>query len=176
MSAVGHNDVLVEKVPAGSARRIPTQLPDVDRVAQYVLNGPVLKRIAAVGADAHSVQFSGDDVYALAGQEAVKDTPDIDGLCLVRDEPAILGAVAEGGGGLELPALRVDPHAPLDLLAQPNGVKFVHPLDDTLNEGAEGTGNQRLRHAHHIDTALGAQDGFVEDAFLLVSGEARVFP
>lgn len=176
MAAIGHDDVLVEEVSPGPPLWIPAELPDVDRIAKDVLHGPVLEGIAPVSADAHGIEFPGDDIDALAGQEAVEDAADVNSFFLIGDQYAVLDAVAKGGGGLEPPALRVDFHAALDLLAQPDGVKFVHPLNDALDEGAEGTGDQRLGDAHHVDVALGTQDGFVEDAFLLVPGEARVFP
>lgn len=176
MVGVGNDDVFVEKVPAGPARGVPAELADIDGIAEDIFYRAVFKPVAPVGADAQTVEFLGDGKETLAGKEAVEDAAHQLGLFFLRDQTAILYAVAEGGRALQLPPLGVDGHAALDLLAQADGVKFIHPLDDALNERAEGSGDQRLGDAHHVHAALGAEDGFIEDALLLVPGEAGVLP
>ena len=55
MLAVSNNDILIGEVSASPSRRIPTELADVDRIAEYILYSTVLERIATVSADTHCV-------------------------------------------------------------------------------------------------------------------------
>ena len=174
--AIGHNDVLVEKIPAAPAAGVPPELADIDRVADDILNGAVLKSVPPVGAHAQVIQLFGNLVDPGSGHKAVKNAADVGGFLWQGNELATLCAVAKGGGGLQLAPVGVHRHGAFDLLAQADGIKLVHPLDDALDETAEGPGDERFRDADHVDAALGPEDRLVKNALLLVAGKAAVFP
>lgn len=176
VASVGGDDVFVEKVPAGAAGGVPSEFPDINRVAQNILYRAVFKGVPAVGANAAGVEIPGDGIKPLAVCKGLKDFPDKGSLFRDRNECAVFRAIAEGRRGLELALLGVDGHGALDLLGEPDGVKFIHPLNDALDQGTEGTGDERFRNGHHIHAAFGAENGFIEDTLLLVSGEAAELP
>ena len=59
---------------------------------------------------------------------------------------------------------------------QADGVKFIHPFNDSLNQAAKGAVNDWLRNADYINPVFSAEHGFVYNAFLLISGKAGKFP
>ena len=176
MAAVGGDDILVKEIPPGPAGGVPAQLPNIDGIADDILHGPVLKRIAPMGAHAHGVQLPGDGVEALAGDKTVEDPADQLRLLFLRDQGAVFHPIAEGGRGLELSPAGVDLHAALDLLAQADGIELVHPLNDSLNERTKVAADQGLGDADHVHAALGAEDGLIKNALLLVPGETGELP
>lgn len=176
VASVGGDDVFVEKVPAGAAGGVPSEFPNINRVAKYILYRAVFKGVPTMGANAAGVEISGDGIKPLAVCKGLKDFPDKGSLFRDGDKCSVFRPVAEGRGGLELALLGVDGHRSLDLLGEPDGVKFIHPLNDALDQRAEGTGDERFRNGHNIHAAFGAEDGLIENAFLLVPGEAAELP
>lgn len=66
-------------------------------------------------------------------------------------------------------------HAALDLAGQIDAIEFVEPLDDALDQRAEGTVDDGLGDRFDLDVIL-RQHALVKDALLLVAGEAAEFP
>ena len=102
VASVGGDDVFVENVPAGAAGGVPSEFPNINRVAKYILYGAVLKGVPAVGANAAGVEISGDGVKPLAVCKGLKNFTDKGSLFRDRDKCAVFRAIAEGRGGLEL--------------------------------------------------------------------------
>ena len=66
-------------------------------------------------------------------------------------------------------------HAAHHFPGEADGVVFVHPLDDPLDQGAKRSVDKWLGHAHHIDVVL-FQEWFVHNGFLLIPGKTGEFP
>ena len=173
---VGENDILIGEVPAGAARGVPPEFADIDGVSDDILNGTAFERVPPVGTDTAGIEGAGDGRVALAVREGLENLLDQRGLFRDGDQHPVLHAVAEGGRGLQLALLGVDGHGALDLLGEADGVKFVHPLNDALDQRAERPGDQRLGDGHDVHAALGAEDGFIENALLLVPGKSGKLP
>ena len=66
-------------------------------------------------------------------------------------------------------------HATQDLTRQSNGIVFIHPFDDALNQAAERSLNQWFRYTDHVYIIL-LEHTLVYDRLFLVTGETTEFP
>ena len=80
--------------------------------------------------------------------------------------------IAEGRGGLELSPAGLFRHALPDFLPQVDGVVLCHSLQHGFQNEAHPVVLQMLGDAHHLDPALPAEHGLVDNAVLPVPGEA----
>ena len=173
---VGDDAVLVLEISACPAGRRPAELAEVDGVIQDIINGTVFKGIPTVRADATGTKIFRDAKHGITGDEAPEDLPDDLGFFRDDDQLPVFYAIAEGWCSLQGAILCIDGHGAFDFLRKADGVEFVHPLNDPLDQAAEGASDQRLGDGHHIDLALAAQDGFIENGFLLIAGKAGELP
>lgn len=158
------------------ALRRPAHAADVDRVCEHVAHGAVLPCAAALRLDAEAVQLFRDGHDRAAGKEIAVDHADDLGLLRLNDELSVFIGVADrrGADGAALPhALG---HAAAHFGAEVHAVKRVEPLDDALDQPAERPLDQRLGDADDVDAVLLFEQRLIDDAFLLIAGEAREFP
>ena len=66
-------------------------------------------------------------------------------------------------------------HATQDLTRQSNGIVFIHPFDDALDQAAERSLNQWFRYTDHVYIIL-LEHTLVYDRLFLVTGETTEFP
>ena len=179
VSGVADNRVRVGEVAPGLARRRPAYFPDVHRVPQDVLHCPLFKRAPPVRPRPDGVHLTGDGVHSLARDELLKHLPHQYGLPGLRRHDARsvpdFQPVAERRRGLPYAPLCVERHGALDFPRKPDGVVFVHPFQNALDQPAERPLYQRLRYADDFDIVL-SEHGLVDDALLLIPRETRELP
>ena len=66
-------------------------------------------------------------------------------------------------------------HATQDLTRQSNGIVFIHPFDDALDQAAKRSLDQWLRYTDHVYIIL-LEHTLVYDRLFLVTGETTEFP
>ena len=66
-------------------------------------------------------------------------------------------------------------HATQDLTRQSNGIVFIHPFDDALDQAAKRSLDQWFRYTDHVYIIL-LEHAFVYDRLFLVTGETTEFP
>ena len=66
-------------------------------------------------------------------------------------------------------------HATQDLTRQSNGIVFIHPFDDALNQAAKRSLDQWFRYTDHVYIVL-LEHALVYDRLFLVTGETTEFP
>ena len=152
----------------------PADLPDIDRVPQDVPHPAIRRGAAAAGGDAGVRELPGDRDKTLAGEEVRIDLTHGVGV-LIRDVGLALHVIAEGRDSDDLTAADLLGHAALDLTGEADGIEFIHPFDDALDQGAEGGIVQRLGDGDDLDAKAG-QHGFIDDALLLVPRESGKLP
>ena len=93
-----------------------------------------------------------------------------------RDGAGAWDAVAKRRPALVAAPQGLFRHAAEHVAGEADGIKFIHPLNDALNQAAEGPVRQWFGDADHLYGAGFLQHGFVYDTFLLVPGKAGKFP
>ena len=66
-------------------------------------------------------------------------------------------------------------HATQDLTRQSNGIVFIHPFDDALDQAAKRSLDQWFRYTDHVYIIL-LEHTLVYDRLFLVTGETTEFP
>ena len=66
-------------------------------------------------------------------------------------------------------------HATQDLTRQSNGIVFIHPFDDALNQAAKRSLDQWLRHTDHIHIVF-LEHALVNNGLFLIAGKTTEFP
>ena len=66
-------------------------------------------------------------------------------------------------------------HATQDLTRQSNGIVFIHPFDDALDQAAKRSLDQWLRHTDHIYIVF-FEHTLVNNGLFLIAGETTEFP
>ena len=176
VAAVKYLDIGVLEVPADPAVGPPAKLSDIDRVAEDVFHGAVFHKVAVFGADAHVVEGSGDFAAALAVKVPLENLADQRREVGVGDQLFPLAEVAEGGAVDGVAPADGLLHTPEDLAGKADAVVFVHPFNNPLDQAAEGAVDGWLGDADNLDTALPQEHRLIDDAFLLVPGEAGELP
>ena len=163
---------------AGERDSVPNHLPQVEAVFQYAFHRTAVEPVAGLGAKAKAVQLAGH-----AGEiQAVVILPEntlchgvlrfVDGVGF----PAAGRVVAQTGAQLVALAQGLFLHTAQDLAGEVDGIVFVEPLDDHLDQAAEHALHDGLGHADDLHAAFLAQDSFVKRALLLVAGKTGKFP
>ena len=108
----------------------------------------------------------------------LENNPDY--FCLIRDNDRRLAPlcnpVSQRRPGLIASPLGLLPHSPGNFPGEPDGVVFVHPFNDALDQAAEGTVHKRLGDADHVYIMLLFQQRLVDNAFFLVPGKPAELP
>ena len=163
---------------AGECDSVPNHLSQVEAVFQYTLHGTAVETVAGLGAKAQAVQLASHagEIQAIVifpenalGHDVLRF---VDGVGL----PAAGRIVAQTGPQLVTLAQGLFLHTTQDLSGEVDGVVFVEPLDDHLDQAAEHALHDGLGHADNLHAAFLAQDSFIKCTLLLVAGETGKFP
>ena len=66
-------------------------------------------------------------------------------------------------------------HATQDLTRQSNGIVFIHPFDDALDQAAKRSLDQWFRHTDHIHIVF-LEHALVNNGLFLIAGKTTEFP
>ena len=162
----------------------PDHGPGVRLVGEHEVDGGLEPLLAVGGGDALGVEGLGDVEGAAALEGHVEDAADhgVGGRvqlqlgALLRPVLDVDSLVAVGGvgGHPEASGCRL-PHPPRNLLGKIFAVKFVHALDDGLQQPAGSGVLGLLGDGDHAD-APSAQHGLEGDGVLALAGEPGEFP